>query len=229
MRHPSLVLILALAFLPGLRPGVGGVALSQVADPTKTPPQLLLIRLVRPDYPPIALQAGITGDVTVEIMIRGDGTVGSAEVVSGRAIEPPEPALYRDSSLAADTRMYPLLSQAALDSARQLRFRCQCGNREWPYRVTYTFTIFPEKYDPCCCTSKKEDPSNPPPEAFPSTLTSAGVPHLSDMQITVRAKQACICPDRCPSEMKYLEEHARFRAAKCLYLWKCGHRTVILE
>lgn len=214
--------------LPGLHFGLAGLALAQVAGAAGgTPPHPLLIRLVRPAYPPLAWEAGVTGDVTIEILIRQDGTVGSAEVVNGHSRVLPNFQIPPDPSLPSTMVMYPLLRKAALDSALQLRFKC--ANCERSYLVTYTFTIFPEKLDPCCCTSKEGDSSNPVSDSSPSLSVKHDETQTSDLVIFVREKPACMCPDRCPSTMRYIEEHARFRAGKCLYLWKCGHRMIILE
>jgi TonB family protein len=58
--------------------------------------------LVPPTYPPLARAARIAGDVQVRIGVRRDGTVASAEVVSG----------------------HPMLQPAALASAQKSTFRC---------------------------------------------------------------------------------------------------------
>jgi len=71
------------------------------------------IRRVQPAYPPIALSARVSGSVQIEVVIDENGNVVSAEVVQGQ----------------------PLLSQAALDAARQWKFRPTLLNGE-PIKVT---------------------------------------------------------------------------------------------
>src|SRR5271170_6355015 len=71
-----------------------------------------------PVYPPLARQARIMGDVKVLVGVRQDGSVASAEVVSG----------------------HPMLKQAALDSAQRSTFLCrECKGAVTLFTVTYTF------------------------------------------------------------------------------------------
>ena len=78
-------------------------------------------RLVPPVYPPLARQARIAGDVQVRIGIRRDGSVASAEVVSG----------------------HPMLQQAALASAQKSTFSCspECTDEVTTVLFTYTFGL----------------------------------------------------------------------------------------
>jgi TonB family protein len=96
-------------------------------------------------YPPIANQARIMGDVNIRISIHRDGSVVSAEVVSG----------------------HPMLQPAALESARKSKFYCwpDCTDEVTTFVFTYTFGTYARS---CCCDA------------------------------------------------------VRLRAAKCLYLWRCG-------
>lgn len=71
------------------------------------------IRRVQPVYPPIALSARVSGPVQIEVVIDEHGNVLSAVVVQG----------------------HPLLQQAALDAARQWKFRPTRLNSE-PIKVT---------------------------------------------------------------------------------------------
>jgi hypothetical protein len=65
-----------------------------------------LTTLFNPVYPPLPLQAGISGDVEVKLLIRPSGTVEAAEATTG----------------------HPLLRQAAIDSAIRSQFDCSnCG------------------------------------------------------------------------------------------------------
>jgi TonB family protein len=89
--------------------------------------EVALANLHPPIYPPLARQARITGDVTIQIHIRKDGNVESAEVVSGP----------------------PMLKQAALESAQKSTFQCEgwssgvfvlgCSDVVPSFTLTYTF------------------------------------------------------------------------------------------
>ncbi len=61
----------------------------------------LLLRQVRPNYPPDARAAGARGPVVLKAIIRKDGNVGALSVISG----------------------HPLLRQAAIDAVRQWVYR----------------------------------------------------------------------------------------------------------
>jgi TonB family protein len=81
-------------------------------------PAAVLVKLFPLTYPPLARQARIMGDVMVQLKILKDGTVESAEIVSGPA----------------------MLKQAALDSAQKSTYECQnCGDSVTTYLLTYTF------------------------------------------------------------------------------------------
>src|SRR5258707_9812379 len=81
-------------------------------------PDAVLVELSPPIYPPLARQARIMGDVKVRLLIRKDGSVQSAEVISG----------------------HPMLKQAATESAKKSMFLCQgCSNEITAYFLTYTF------------------------------------------------------------------------------------------
>jgi TonB family protein len=86
-------------------------ALHTLAQNPATPAPLpetgvVLVKLSPPIYPPLAHQAWIKGDVKIQVSIRKDGSVESAEVVSG----------------------HPMLKLAALQSARKSQYECRdCG------------------------------------------------------------------------------------------------------
>jgi TonB family protein len=92
-------------------------------DPAATPappPQTsaVLVKLSPPIYPPLARVARIMGDVKLQLLIRKDGSVESAEVISG----------------------HPMLKQAATESAKKSMFLCQgCSDEVTAYFLTYTF------------------------------------------------------------------------------------------
>jgi TonB family protein len=83
----------------------------------------VLTHLATPVYPPLARQAHITGDVVVRVSIRQDGSVESAEVVSG----------------------HRMLSPVALDSAQHSTFECRGCSSGTTRLLTYSF----EMYDEC--------------------------------------------------------------------------------
>ncbi|MFZ0319689.1 MAG: energy transducer TonB [Candidatus Sulfotelmatobacter sp.] len=108
-------LLLASAFSPL----AVSIAHSQGTDSLPQPAPYLL-NLYPPVYPPLARQARIAGDVILRIGVRPDGSVASAEVISGHA----------------------MLKQAALDSAQKSAFGCrECGEAVTLVMLTYTFEI----------------------------------------------------------------------------------------
>jgi outer membrane biosynthesis protein TonB len=64
---------------------IAETGLAQVSASTETP-AVVLVKLAPPIYPPLARQASITGEVKVQLRIRKDGGVDSAEAVSGHAM-----------------------------------------------------------------------------------------------------------------------------------------------
>ncbi len=88
--------------------------------PSSEAPQqrVVLSQLSPPIYPHSAIAMGASGDVEVVLRLRQDGSIESAEALSG----------------------HPLLKAAALDSARQSKFECHgCKKAITPYSVLYTF------------------------------------------------------------------------------------------
>jgi len=132
---------------------------------------VILSKLSPPIYPPISRVAHITGDVTVALGIRKDGTIESAAATSGP----------------------PLLLKAALESAQESQFECRnCSETVTPYSLIYTFRLI----DPDCDTT--------------------GDLHISQSGNHVTAIDRAV--HTCDPTV------TRVRAAKCLYLWKCGYR-----
>jgi protein TonB len=76
------------------------------------------IRDVRPEYPPIARDAGVTGVVIIEILIDAAGSVAEGRVL----------------------RSIPLLDQAALDAVKDWRFAPVMLNGE-PRAAIMTVTV----------------------------------------------------------------------------------------
>jgi TonB family protein len=95
-----------------------GSAQDAASARTPQPAEVVLVKLSPPLYPPLARQARIMGDVKVYVHVRKDGNVASAELSGG----------------------HPMLTQAALESARKSQFECRgCGDEETSYLLTYTF------------------------------------------------------------------------------------------
>lgn len=93
---------------------------TRTATPTdsSTQHEISITKLSDPVYPRLALQTGQFGDVQLQLTIRPDGTIESAEVLKGP----------------------PLLRDAALASAKNSTFTCQnCEDGPTFYLMTYTF------------------------------------------------------------------------------------------
>jgi TonB family protein len=98
----------------------GGSFAQSTPAPSEAEAQAVLSKLAPPAYPPLARQARISGDVDVKLVIRRDGRVESAVVVSG----------------------HPMLTQAALNSAEQSQFECHnCVEAAMSYTLKYRFQI----------------------------------------------------------------------------------------
>jgi TonB family protein len=105
--------------------------------------EIVLNQVSPPAYPPLARQARIGGDVKIKVEIRQDGSVASAEVMSGN----------------------PQLKQAALDSVRKSTFECEhwssgvysvgCRDASASLTVTYTFGFRDDPGDVDRCTAVK--------------------------------------------------------------------------
>jgi TonB family protein len=101
----------------------------------------------------------------------------------------------------------PLLAEAALLSARQSQFECRtCDESSPSVELKYTFRLMEEA--PCATT---EIGSNGVAPATNQLIPSVS---YSRNHITVTEFSICLVD---PAATKV-------RAAKCLYLWKCGSR-----
>ena len=128
---PPAVVVLALLF--AISP------FAQNTAPEKPDSSVVLVKLAPPIYPQIARSANINGDVILTVGVRKDGSVASADFVSGP----------------------PLLQRAAQDSAKQSQFECRkCGDEITSYRMVYTFQI--DETAPCC------QPNEPAPRVSQS-------------------------------------------------------------
>ena len=147
-------------------------------NPALRPPsdaQIAMINLSIPTYPPLARQANISGDVELKLEIRKDGSLQSAVAVSGN----------------------PMLTQAALDSARRSHFQCSgCEDAATWHSFFYSFQIAAGPGWPC-------------PEESGLRITQ------SKTRVTIVTEPALVSP--------YFA-YTPGRAAKCFYLWGCGHR-----
>ena len=105
-------------------------ARAQVATSATTPETgVVLTKLYPPLYPRLARQAVISGNVEVKLAIRKDGSVESAEIVSG----------------------HPMLTQAALESAQKSQFECRgCSDPVNSYSLTFAFEL---RDDADCCNA----------------------------------------------------------------------------
>jgi Gram-negative bacterial TonB protein C-terminal len=99
-----------------------------------------------------------------------------------------------------------LLRQAALNNARGSQFDCSgCSEPVTQYSLVYTFQLT-EKDDPCAVTEPAV--GNNQRKAYPQVMRSPG-------HVTLIDQTASYCDPTA-------ETGRRVRAAKCLYLWKCG-------
>ncbi len=94
----------------------------------------VLVKLSDPVYPPLALQARITGEVRVALTISEDGTIASAVVEDG----------------------HPMLAKAALDSAKHSQFACRMCGAEESYSLVYTFKLV--EVEDCCAGPETTPP-----------------------------------------------------------------------
>jgi TonB family protein len=102
---------------------------------------------------------------------------------------------------------HPMLKQAALESARKSEFACtNCVQTVAVYSLVYDFEIGEGcHFGPHCQHLDSDQP----------VITQ------SPGRVVISAAPACLCD---PSATRI-----RIRAAKCLYLWKCGHRDITDE
>ena len=122
-----------------------------------TSAHVVVADLSTPTYPALALQARITGSVTLDVTVRANGDVDTVTVVSG----------------------HPILVKAASDSATHTRFECKdCNEAQTHYPMTYKF----ELGDPTSCTgidaegNAQYQVSDPHVTQSQSTVTIVGRP-----------------------------------------------------
>jgi TonB family protein len=149
--------------------------------------EVVMTKLVAPVYPPLARQARVTGGVEVTVNVRPDGSIASVIQVSG----------------------YPLLKQAALDSAQKSQFECRkCSAAETSYQLVYTFQLDDFTGSGTThCTSATE-----------ARQSGGSLVIESENHVTLVAQLECVF------QVDPVEVSKKVRAMKCLYLWQCGRR-----
>jgi TonB family protein len=116
---------------------------AQETNDTATQGSVFVAKLAPLLYPPLAKQTRTVGDVQLALVIRADGSIESASIVSG----------------------HPLLKQAALDSAEHSQFVCtKCDKAPRAFQMTYSFQLGPTVY--CTESSLPEEP-NEQEESYP--------------------------------------------------------------
>jgi TonB family protein len=100
------------------------------------------------------------------------------------------------------------LRQAVLDAARESQFECLNCGKEQSYSLRYAFEVKPSDPEKYCHAKGQIDP---PPASV----------DINRHQVTVYTWEEWTCDPRV--------EITKFRAAKCVYLWKCGHHERALD
>lgn len=151
------------------------------------------------------------------------GSMDGAKVVMTKLYPPVYPPLARAAHIAAivvinvtvrpdgavaSTELvsgHPMLSVAALESAQKSQFECRgCAGEPAAYSLTYSFKIVGEcRFGPNC------------EELEPHTTQVTEQPG----RVEISAGPACCCDPAAAI--------TKTRSAKCLYLWKCGHRDMV--
>ncbi len=178
-------MITAVVFATLIWPGLCTEAFPQDIQ-VHTANKVELIKGTKPAYPPLGRAARITGPVSVAVTVNPDGKVESVSLESG----------------------HPLLSQAALDSARQSQFECHLCSQPVQSRMLYRFEL--RDTGNCCSVSTT------PPATADSELKASG-PTPPENEIVVIADPLCICDPAFTLGRKV-------RSPKCLYLWRCAIR-----
>jgi TonB family protein len=129
------ILLAAVCLVLGALSTLAQDAPAPVTAPAETPQaEVVLTKLSPPVYPPLARQADIFGEVRVDVAIRPDGSVASAQLFSG----------------------HPMLVPAVLESARQSQFECRgCRDGVTTLSLTYAFEM---KDDDDCCSAMSQTP-----------------------------------------------------------------------
>jgi len=135
----SLIFIVPAIFVFSV--SAGQTQVQSAATSNVPQPEAILVKLSPPVYPILARQVGIQGDMDLKLGIRHDGTVDSAEVLSGPA--------------------FLVLRHAAVESALHSQFECRdCDGPVTFFHVIYTFRLAPA--EPCGTSAQKQISATPP-------------------------------------------------------------------
>lgn len=113
--------------------------------------------------------------------------------------------IHRDGSIESTELVSgpPLLRQVALESVQKSQFECRdCAEEKTAYSLTYKFEL--SNKDDCCRTE-------------PGKVEVTQSPG----QITVVAPPVCLC--------RPMPVLTKVRSIKCMYLWRCGVRSLRVE
>jgi len=137
MKRRFQILILALAAAVALSTEVVAHSFAQAAATSDSPQSgVVLAKLARPVYPPLARATRISGDVRLLLGIRRDKSIESAVIV----------------------KRSPALQQTALESVQQSQFECpSCTEVVTSYSLVYTFQLVDY------CRTAKNGPSKDAP------------------------------------------------------------------
>jgi len=146
-----------------------GIARAQSSATLRFPqPEVVLTKLSPVIVPQLARMANIVGEVNIQVGIRKDGSIASAELVNG----------------------HPMLELAALESARKSQFECHgCDETVTPYVLTYTFEI---RDDGSCCDSLGKVPEVTQNQAH-ITIVSAQMCICDPASILTRRVRSAKC------------------------------------
>jgi len=145
------------------------------------------------------------------------------DAVLTKLVQPFYPPLARQARITGDVELtlevskdgnvqsavvvngHPLLKQAALDSAQQSQFECRKCGEAATVRLVYTFQLAGS--ESCCMGTERSGKDDKPDQILPRVIQS-------ENHVTVVDRPACCCDPAV--------QITRVRAAKCLYLWRCG-------
>lgn len=172
---------------------------------------------------------------TVQSQLKAGNTDSQPRVVLRKLFPPVYPQMASIAGVAGDVNLqvlvhpdgtieivratsgHPILIQAALESARKSQFDCWNCDAAESRSLIYAFRLSGQAPDPCCCSC---NPASLQVDHFTVSQGSNGEDY-----VTVTASPVCVCPDACT--LAWAKAHPkRVRSAKCLYLWKCGARTL---
>jgi hypothetical protein len=158
------------------------------------PGRVVPLDLVVPLYPPIAVSARVTGDLTVVVRVRPDGSVAGAEPVSGT----------------------PLLQEVAVRAAMASRFECrECDGVSGSHTITYSFQF---DLPPVPPELGSESGSRV------HVTAKSPVIEILFSSVSVRSVKCLYlwhCGSEWGGMEFY---NYRVRSGRCAWLWKCGWR-----